>query len=283
MDFKKFNSNVRNELKKDSQFTNGVVVGKTTNMFNEPAYNVKIIYGNNLVSNYSSPNSEVLTRISTKGMSNEEVSLEEGDNVIVTFLGKDSNSPVIVGGSVTSSVSSSVISQEEESPDASKVDTDSPNIQHETPIVSTKGWRNPFLQEGWKITCEYKKKGDWSAGYHTGIDFGIDGGCEGKTIVAACGGKVVLAGYNGSYGNCVIIDHSSQGSSVYTLYAHMKETPVVAANDMVASGQTLGKCGNTGNSHGAHLHFEVRITNKYADVDDPLKYIPFSGEPGYTY
>ena len=63
---------------------------------------------------------------------------------------------------------------------------------------------------------------------------------------------------NASYGNCVKIKHSDGYS---TLYAHMSEV-YVKKGQYVAQGQKIGYMGNTGNSYGAHLHFEVREPNE---------------------
>jgi LysM repeat protein len=79
----------------------------------------------------------------------------------------------------------------------------------------------------------------------------------GAPIVAAAGGKVIVArqgGYNGGYGNYVVIKHSN---GTQTLYAHMTS---VGVNEgvTVVQGQVIGTLGNTGRSTGPHLHFEVR-------------------------
>ncbi len=79
----------------------------------------------------------------------------------------------------------------------------------------------------------------------------------GAPIVAAAGGKVIVArqgGYNGGYGNYVVIQHSN---GTQTLYAHMTS---VGVNEgvQVVQGQVIGTLGNTGRSTGPHLHFEVR-------------------------
>ncbi len=66
---------------------------------------------------------------------------------------------------------------------------------------------------------------------------------------------------NRSYGNCVKIEHENGYS---TLYAHLKEV-YVSNGQTVTKGQTIGFMGNTGNSYGAHLHFEVRKDNKRID------------------
>jgi murein DD-endopeptidase MepM/ murein hydrolase activator NlpD len=98
---------------------------------------------------------------------------------------------------------------------------------------------------------------------HTGIDIDVP---MGKDIVAANGGKVILAGTNGGYGKCIVIDH---GGKISTLYAHNSKL-LVKVGDKVKRGQVIAKCGSTGLSTGPHLHFEVRINGKHTD---PLPYI----------
>lgn len=77
---------------------------------------------------------------------------------------------------------------------------------------------------------------------------------------------------NASYGNCVKIRHDN---GMYTLYAHLADVRV-NINQYVSQGQDLGMMGNTGNSYGTHLHFEVFNTNNsrvnpenylYSDLD----------------
>lgn len=78
----------------------------------------------------------------------------------------------------------------------------------------------------------------------------------GAPVTAADGGYVVTAGggWNGGYGNQVIIDH---GNGFVTLYAHLNSI-FVSAGENVSRGQQVGTVGNTGNSTGPHLHFEIR-------------------------
>ncbi len=87
---------------------------------------------------------------------------------------------------------------------------------------------------------------------HTGTDIGAQ---YGANIIAAASGTVKFAGWNGGYGNCVIIDH---GGGRSTLYAHMSSIGV-SNGQAVAAGQSVGKVGSTGNSTGPHLHFEIMI------------------------
>ena len=77
---------------------------------------------------------------------------------------------------------------------------------------------------------------------------------------------------NYSYGNHIIIDHGKkEGNSYSTLYAHC-DTLLVTQGEFVERGQLIATCGNTGNSFGAHLHFEVRINGDYVDPTGYLKF-----------
>jgi murein DD-endopeptidase MepM/ murein hydrolase activator NlpD len=91
----------------------------------------------------------------------------------------------------------------------------------------------------------------WSG--HLGIDIAAG---EGAPIYAADNGVVTMAqgGYNYGYGNVIQIDH---GNGYSTLYAHLSVIGVGVCSS-VGAGQWIGSAGNTGNSQGAHLHFEVR-------------------------
>lgn len=91
----------------------------------------------------------------------------------------------------------------------------------------------------------------WSG--HLGID--ISAG-EGAPVYAADSGVVTMAqgGYNYGYGNVIQIDH---GNGYSTVYAHLSVIGVGQCAS-VSAGQWIGAAGNTGNSQGAHLHFEVR-------------------------
>jgi murein DD-endopeptidase MepM/ murein hydrolase activator NlpD len=78
---------------------------------------------------------------------------------------------------------------------------------------------------------------------------------QGDAIFASDSGVVIYSGsIGGGYGNLVAIDH---GNGWLSLYAHLS-TFNVACGQSVSRGQVIAACGNTGNSTGAHLHFEVR-------------------------
>lgn len=95
-----------------------------------------------------------------------------------------------------------------------------------------------------------------SQGVHgyNGVDISAPAGTP---IYAAAGGSVIVAkgggGYNGGYGNYVVIEH---GNGTQTLYAHMSR--LGTSGGSVSKGDLIGYVGNTGRSTGNHLHFEVR-------------------------
>ena len=78
---------------------------------------------------------------------------------------------------------------------------------------------------------------------------------NGKPIVAAASGTVILSQYYWGYGNCVQISH---GTGVVTLYAHCSAL-AVNVGDVVSAGQVIGYVGSTGNSTGPHLHYSIFI------------------------
>jgi murein DD-endopeptidase MepM/ murein hydrolase activator NlpD len=89
-------------------------------------------------------------------------------------------------------------------------------------------------------------------GVHTGVDIAAPMG----TPIRACkAGKVVIASWQGGYGNAVVLDH---GGGMGTLYGH-QSSMAVSVGQTVSSGQVIGYVGSTGNSTGPHLHFEVRL------------------------
>ena len=98
---------------------------------------------------------------------------------------------------------------------------------------------------------------------HAGIDISAP---DGTPIRAADSGRVVIAGVQGGYGNYTCIQHTAQMS---TCYAHQSRLGT-STGATVRQGQVMGYVGNTGNSFGAHLHFEVRINGSPVD---PASYL----------
>jgi murein DD-endopeptidase MepM/ murein hydrolase activator NlpD len=98
---------------------------------------------------------------------------------------------------------------------------------------------------------------------HQGVDLGIP---VGTPIRAADSGRVAIAGPMGGYGNYICVQHSG---SMSTCYAHLSSIGVGVGKN-VSQGQVIAQSGNTGNSTGPHLHFEVRING---GAVDPMGYL----------
>ena len=99
--------------------------------------------------------------------------------------------------------------------------------------------------------------------YHRGLDIKAS---QGTPLYATADGVVIEAGKNGGYGNVVKIQHafSSTDKTATTVYAHLSKIDV-KKGQQVSQGQLIGKAGNTGNSGGAHLHYELRFDDIKVD------------------
>ena len=117
--------------------------------------------------------------------------------------------------------------------------------------VSSKGMIAPLQYSNVYISQHYGHNG------HKGVDICTrgTGSTMGKEIRAAADGVVYSAEFHKSWGNNVYINH---GNGVYTRYAHCSKM-IVSAGDQVKQGQVIAYVGNTGNSFGPHLHFEVWV------------------------
>lgn len=98
---------------------------------------------------------------------------------------------------------------------------------------------------------------------HTGVDYAAS---SGTPIKATRGGRVILAKFNSSYGNYIIVDH---GDGISSLYAHMSGFNA-SYGDNVSQGQVIGYVGSTGASTGPHLHFEIRVNGSHRN---PSNYV----------
>ncbi|MEU8777256.1 transglycosylase family protein [Streptomyces sp. NPDC048606] len=121
------------------------------------------------------------------------------------------------------------------------------------------------------IGTAYRVAGSsWSSGYHTGVDFPVP---TGTSVKAVASGTIESAGWAGAYGYQVVIRHTD---GRYSQYAHLSALGV-KAGQQVSGGQRIGRSGNTGNSSGPHLHFEMRSGPGYGSDIDPLKYLRGKG------
>lgn len=99
--------------------------------------------------------------------------------------------------------------------------------------------------------------------FHAGIDIANS---KGTSILASRNGKVTFAGYKGTYGKLIIVNH---GNGIETAYAHLSSINV-SVGQSVTQGDVIGKMGSTGRSTGSHLHFEIRMGGSTVN---PSKYI----------
>lgn len=121
------------------------------------------------------------------------------------------------------------------------------------------------------ITTRFKKPGSWAAGYHTGEDYAA---ATGNNVVAASEGTVVYAGQGGGWGpaygiHVVVRGHDDLGRTRRWAVCHLSRADV-KKGDKVKLGQRVGLSGNTGNTTGPHVHFEVRRSPyEYVDHVNP--------------
>lgn len=124
-----------------------------------------------------------------------------------------------------------------------------------------------------KVTCEYKRKGNWAAGWHTGIDLVSDN----TNIYSSCDGTVYKTGWDNSYGNYIVVKNSD---GKYHWFCHLSKINVSKGNKVTRT-SVIGIMGSTGNSTGRHLHFEIRNTsNKYGDTSNPADYMGIPNKVG---
>ncbi len=118
----------------------------------------------------------------------------------------------------------------------------------------------------------FKNPGNYSLGYHTGVDFSAP---QGTPVKAVAAGVVVASDASGSYGINVKIKHDD---GTYSFYAHLSAKSVFPGTK-VAAGRMIGNVGSTGNSSGPHLHLEIRTKAAFGAGNflDPIKWLRSKG------
>ncbi|MFF6984208.1 M23 family metallopeptidase [Streptomyces sp. NPDC008343] len=134
-------------------------------------------------------------------------------------------------------------------------------------------WVSPVKK--YTKSASYAQAGGMWQSTHSGQDFAVPNGTD---VMAAHGGTVVKAGGNGAgdgpaYGNAVVIKH---GNGTFSQYAHLSRIDV-KIGQIVKTGQHIAKSGNTGNSSGPHLHFEIRRSANYGSAIDPVSFLRAKG------
>ncbi|WP_438312198.1 peptidoglycan DD-metalloendopeptidase family protein [Sporosarcina sp. FA9] len=110
---------------------------------------------------------------------------------------------------------------------------------------------------------------------HVGTDFAKTGTVP---IRAVANGKVILARSTETdgFGRVVFIEHNLKEGEFVTVYAHLSSV-AVRAGQVVSQGTSVGAMGNTGNSTGQHLHFELHLNQRFSDnrnAVDTMMYLP---------
>ncbi|MFJ6832280.1 M23 family metallopeptidase [Streptomyces sp. NPDC091209] len=134
-------------------------------------------------------------------------------------------------------------------------------------------WIDPVAK--YTLSATFDQAGGMWAHKHSGQDFAVP---QGTNVMAAHGGTVVKAGGNGAgdgpaYGNAIVIKHAD---GRYSQYAHLSRIDV-RVGQVVATGQHIALSGNTGNSSGPHLHFEIRTTPNYGSAINPVVFLHSMG------
>lgn len=125
------------------------------------------------------------------------------------------------------------------------------------PVAASSGWVNPV--------CASSIGDGLGAGRnHMGVDLAAG---HGTPIRAAAAGTVSTAWQAGGAGNYTVINHGG----VWTIYMHQSSFAVQSG--WVEAGQVIGYVGNTGNSYGPHLHFEVRTGSTWGYAQDPISWM----------
>lgn len=152
--------------------------------------------------------------------------------------------------------------------------------------VGTRFWRP--LESGYMTSTWYSDWWDYPGGScrsHAGVDIGAP---TGTPIYSISDGKVVFAeyGYNGGYGNKIVVQHYINGQNYTSLYGHLSSINV-NVGDIVTKDSVIGFVGNTGNSYGSHLHLNlcIGLTSCVSrwETTDPGAYINFPPNNTYYY
>ncbi|MFF4492167.1 M23 family metallopeptidase [Streptomyces sp. NPDC001544] len=141
------------------------------------------------------------------------------------------------------------------------------------PAAQAAAWVDPV--KNYTLTAGFDQAGSHWMHRHSGQDFAVPIGTE---VVAAHGGTVVKAGGWGAgdgpaYGNAIVIKHAD---GQYSQYAHLSRVDV-RVGQVVTTGQHIAESGNTGNTTGPHLHFEIRTTPNYGSAIDPVAFLRAKG------
>ncbi|WP_455353648.1 M23 family metallopeptidase [Streptomyces sp. SYSU K217416] len=130
-------------------------------------------------------------------------------------------------------------------------------------------WTNPVAN--YTLSASFGLGGNMWSQKHSGQDYAVP---VGTPVKAAGAGTIVKAGPNGggdgpAYGNAIVVKHAN---GKYSQYAHLSKIKV-QIGQKVKTNQQIALSGNTGNSSGPHLHFEIRTTPNYGSAMNPVAFL----------
>jgi murein DD-endopeptidase MepM/ murein hydrolase activator NlpD len=140
--------------------------------------------------------------------------------------------------------------------------------QVRTVANTAKSWVRPV--DGGRKTASFNQGGARWSHKHSGQDFAVPVGTPVKSVAS---GTVVTAGWGGAYGNNIVIRHAN---GKYSQYAHLSKFNA-KVGERVSAGEVIARSGNTGNSSGPHLHFEIRNKPVYGYAINPVNYLRSHG------
>ena len=110
---------------------------------------------------------------------------------------------------------------------------------------------------GWLTSAFGNRRDPFNGGsdFHPGLDISAS---QGEEVLAPASGTVSMAGWNGSYGNMVVVEH---GYGIVTKFGHLSRFGVMNGQQ-VNRGDVLGFVGSTGRSTSSHLHYEIWVNGK---------------------
>ena len=206
---------------------------------------------------------EALFELEQEVLENYEIASELGLNNSINAVESIENSANVLEVATTETLNNmKIVEIEEEYTTVNRmsgvrsIDSVESATTHIWPVPGHYDLSSPY---GWR-NCPYHGRE-----YHSGIDIPAP---SGTPIEATKNGIVISSGWNGGYGNCVVIQHSDGGK---TLYAHMKSI-YVSVNQEVSQGDVIGGVGTTGNSTGNHLHFEIWTGSNSDTRVNPMNY-----------
>ena len=190
---------------------------------------------------------EVINSVDTK---------EQAETIVNEMKQKDEDIDLTITEKTTKNLEE--INTEEVEVAKSNISTKIEEKEMEDAVAVVEGIKFAKLPVTGRISSRYGEVSRIRSSTHTGLDISVSAGTP---ISVVADGTVTCAEYSGAYGNLVKVSH---GNGVETWYAHTSKMYVKVGQEVKAE-DIIAAVGSTGNSTGAHLHFEIRINGKHVN------------------